>query len=284
MPTKSFLDAVISDRPVFLSAYDGHTGLANSKAMEMVGINKHTVYNGFGSIVKDAAGNDLGDADTLLLASAAATGALAGITYAGIVSDVKTATGAAGSTKGTGTFDCAAFSAGKSSGSQKVKIGFISGTTLVSSNEFTATCGDDAVDTFSASMDKATYSPGEIATLTISAKDANGGVVADVTTIGAKFNQISIPGMTIIGSAITSADVFTSGAKTYKFRVDQAEGSFVAQVGVTADTDLTVKTIQYSIKASGTSVTNAEVLKSIVALIASINKQIQALQKLILKR
>ena len=37
------------------------------------------------------------------------------------------------------------------------------------------------------------------------------------------------------------------------------------------------------VDSSGT-VTNAEVLKSIVALIASINKQIQALQKLILKR
>jgi hypothetical protein len=42
--------------------------------------------------------------------------------------------------------------------------------------------------------------------------------------------------------------------------------------------------MQYTIKSSGTTVTNAEVLKSIVALIASINKQIQALQKLILKR
>ena len=238
----------------------------------------------FKFLVKDAAGNNLGDGATSLLASAAATGTLAGVTYAGIVSDVKTANGASGSTKGTGTFDCAAFAAGTSSGSQKVKIGFISGTTVVSSNEFTATCGSATVDTFTASMDKATYSPGEIATLTISAKDANGGIVSDAATIGTKFNQISIPGMTIIGSAISSADVFTSGAKTYKFRVDQAEGSFVAQVGVDAATDLTVKTIQYSIKSSAGTVTNAEVLKSIVSLIASINKQIQALQKLILRR
>ena len=90
--------------------------------------------------------------------------------------------------------------------------------------------------------------------------------------------------MTIIGSAITSADVFTSGAKTYKFRVDQSEGSFVAQVGVQATVDDKVKTLQYSIKAASGTVTNAEVLKSIVSLIASINKQIQALQKLILRR
>ena len=60
MPDKSYLDSLVPDRPVFLSAYDGHTGLANSKAMEIVGINKNTIYKGFGSIVKDAAGNPTG--------------------------------------------------------------------------------------------------------------------------------------------------------------------------------------------------------------------------------
>ena len=40
----------------------------------------------------------------------------------------------------------------------------------------------------------------------------------------------------------------------------------------------------YKISTGGDTTTNADVLKSIVALIASINKQIQALQKLILKR
>jgi hypothetical protein len=40
----------------------------------------------------------------------------------------------------------------------------------------------------------------------------------------------------------------------------------------------------YTVTTGGDTTTNADVLKSIVALIASINKQIQALQKLILKR
>jgi hypothetical protein len=39
-----------------------------------------------------------------------------------------------------------------------------------------------------------------------------------------------------------------------------------------------------TVKNATATVTNADVLKSIVSLIASINKQIQALQKLILKR
>jgi len=244
----------------------------------------------FKFLVKDSAGNNLGDGATAtLVAATGITGAAAGFESAGIVSDVKSATGASGSTKGTGTYDCLAFATGKSSGSQKVTVGFLSGTTLIKSNEFTATCGAAAIGSFTFSMDKAVYSPGEIATVTFTAKDLNGGTVADAAVIGAAFNQISIPGMTIIGSAISSADVFTSGSKTYKFRVDQAEGSFVGQGQVTvsssaASAEKTVKTALFSIKASGTSVTNAEVLKSIVSLIASINKQIQALQKLILRR
>ena len=244
----------------------------------------------FKYLVKDSSGNDLGDGATATLVSATGiTGANAGFVSAGIVSDVKSATGASGSTAGTGTFDCLAYSKGISSGSEKVTVGFLTGTTLIKSNEFTATCGAAAIGSFTFAMDKATYSPGEIATVTFTAKDLNGGVVADAAIIGAAFNQISIPGMTIIGSAISSADVFTSGTKSYKWRVDQAEGAFVAQGQVTvsssaATAEKSVKTATYSIKASGTSVTNAEVLKSIVALIASINKQIQALQKLILKR
>jgi hypothetical protein len=43
-------------------------------------------------------------------------------------------------------------------------------------------------------------------------------------------------------------------------------------------------TVPYKIAGTTATVSNADVLKSIVALIASINKQIQALQKLILKR
>ena len=44
------------------------------------------------------------------------------------------------------------------------------------------------------------------------------------------------------------------------------------------------KTVAYSIVDTSGAVSNAEVLKAIVALIAQINKQIQALQKLILAK
>ncbi len=60
MPNKKHLDSLVSDRPVFIRAYDGHTGLANSKALEMAGITRDTKYTGFGEIVKDAKGEPTG--------------------------------------------------------------------------------------------------------------------------------------------------------------------------------------------------------------------------------
>jgi len=243
----------------------------------------------FKFLVKDAAGNNLNTAVGSTPAHGSITAAAASFVSAGIVTAAQGTVASDGSTKADGTFNCvAAANAPVTSGSQSVTIAAQIGTTLVKSNAFIAKCGDSAIRAWTASMDKVTYSPGEIATLTLAATDRHGATVGDTAVVGAAFNQISIPGMTIIGSAISSADVFTSGAKTYKFRVDQAEGNFVAQAQVTSDgvtsAEKTVKTLQYSIKASGTTVTNADVLKSIVALIASINKQIQALQKLILAR
>ena len=38
-PTRAELDRVVSDRPVWIRAYDGHSGWANSKAMELAGVN-----------------------------------------------------------------------------------------------------------------------------------------------------------------------------------------------------------------------------------------------------
>ena len=59
-PTKEILDAIIPDRPVFIYAYDGHSAWVNSKALELAGIDKNTLYSGFGSIVKDKNGEPTG--------------------------------------------------------------------------------------------------------------------------------------------------------------------------------------------------------------------------------
>src|SRR5262245_27762665 len=60
LPTKSYLDAVIKDRPVFLRACDGHTGWANSKALQLAGITRSAKYEGYGEIVRDASGEPTG--------------------------------------------------------------------------------------------------------------------------------------------------------------------------------------------------------------------------------
>lgn len=60
LPTKEMLDAIVPDRPVYLKAYDGHSGWANSKALAIAGITKETVFKGFGEFVKDKNGEPTG--------------------------------------------------------------------------------------------------------------------------------------------------------------------------------------------------------------------------------
>ncbi len=60
LPRKEDIDAVVNDRPVLLTAYDGHTAWANSKALERADINRATRFDGYGEIVKDADGQPSG--------------------------------------------------------------------------------------------------------------------------------------------------------------------------------------------------------------------------------
>ena len=145
-------------------------------------------------------------------------------------------------------------------------------------------CGS-SMATYTISTDKAAYAIGEIATITIDAKDSFGKAVSDFTTIGgAGLTTISIGGGTItkaqVDGALGTGDLFTGGVKTYQAQMTTA-GKFNIVVNLPGST---TKSQSASYTVSGGDASNAEVLKSIVALIASINKQIQALQKLILKR
>lgn len=60
LPDRAGIDAAIADRPVYLRAYDGHTAWANSKALEIAGVNSTTKFEGFGEIVQDKNGNPTG--------------------------------------------------------------------------------------------------------------------------------------------------------------------------------------------------------------------------------
>jgi len=60
-PDKKYIDAVVSDRPVYVSERDGHMGLANSKALEIAGITRDTPDPPNGHIMKNERGEPTGE-------------------------------------------------------------------------------------------------------------------------------------------------------------------------------------------------------------------------------
>ena len=185
---------------------------------------------------------------------------------------------------------------GSGSGTAKIYLKYtFSDLSYLTSNTHDAACAYTAVN-YKASLDKASYAPGEIATLTISATDKNGKPVYDAGTAGATVDlgdnvaetpAISLPQLTAV-TAPTFSDYFVSGKKTYKFTVGSTEGSFSGVVDLPNFNGVTysqvAQTVTYKVASTSTAVSNADVLKAIVSLIASINKQIAALQKALLKK
>jgi hypothetical protein len=167
---------------------------------------------------------------------------------------------------------------------------------VVKSNALAVQCSGSPL-TYSASWDKATYIPGDLAKLTVTFKDSKGFLANDVDGI-ANTNTQDTPSFSIGGldktiSGPVSSDTSDQGVITYTYTVGATEGTYTGkiifpvvdarQVAAGASSAAVVP-VTLVVKSATTAVSNADVLKSIVALIASINKQIQALQKLILKR
>jgi hypothetical protein len=151
---------------------------------------------------------------------------------------------------------------------------------VIKSKYATVTVSRGAAQTFAASWDKAVYQPGDIATLTVTAKDAYGNLMASGKALTGL--DIVANGMTAVGTACSPTSTYTAGAKTCKFAASVTTGGYGWSVKLT--TGSAQSPVTGSVKITSDAVSNADVLKSIVALIASINKQIAALQKLILAR
>jgi len=255
---------------VFVTKTVTFTGRAETIAVSGVDIaqSNGTRTGTYDFVVKDAAGNQLAGvtptADTTKYTSQVTAVSVAGASSATAVQ--------------TGGWTCAS-----TSGSATVRLQFTrTDATTIYSNDFVAACAG-GVNKYTATLDKASYKAGEIATLTISATDVNGAKVYGGATLGA--------GVAISGGQLTpitapsSGDTFdTAGTRVIKFTVGNTSGSFNMIVDLPAyvATD-SAKTVAYTIADSG-AVSNAEVLKAIVALIAQINKQIAALQKLLLAK
>lgn len=60
LPTRQLLDRLVPDRPAYLVSYDGHTGWANSAALEAAGITRRTPNPANGTIVRDGRGEPTG--------------------------------------------------------------------------------------------------------------------------------------------------------------------------------------------------------------------------------
>jgi len=167
--------------------------------------------------------------------------------------------------------------------------------TIITSPAFSARCAATAVS-YKASWDKASYVQGDIAKLTVSWFDQYGNAApssgaATFGTITGATPTITAPMMTLIGTLTNNHGVDVNGSKVWTYTVGTSgtftEGSYQGLVDYSALSGTTgaIQTVAYKVALTGTpGVSNADVLKSIVSLIASINKQIQALQKLILKR
>jgi len=173
------------------------------------------------------------------------------------------------------------FACSATRGAGKIQYSFVNsrGQTILS-NELPVVCAG-GVYTYTASLDAASYAQGGVATLTITAKDSQGNAVHDYATLGAGQSVTCGTQLTAV-TAPSSGDTFTNGVKKYTLTAGTTAGNYNCVVSLAAYNDSTVPqaavTVPFSIKGDG-SVSNAEVLAAIVKLIASINKQIKALQK-----
>jgi len=178
---------------------------------------------------------------------------------------------------GTGSDGIFAFSCGTTSGTSTVNISTTSAISLATITAPVTVACNGGLATYTVSTDKATYAVGEIATITIDAKDSSGNPVSDNTVIAA--GSVSVGGGSLTAT-IAGTEVFTAGKRTLQAQMTTA-GKFNTVVTLAGSVTSTATT-GYAV--TDGAVSNADVLKSIVSLIASINKQIRALQKLILKR
>jgi hypothetical protein len=248
----------------------------------------------FTVLLTDAAGNQVqaaaGDNGTTTIGTFSANAAsLAGQTIVSALSVTSPATQTSTTLPGrlsTGKYEC-----GANAGEVKTaKLDFTITATgkVITSDAFTLRCAG-APYSYTASFDKASYVQGDLATLTVKFLDSKGNAANSMESTGT-WTSVT-PMLTTVSATGAAAGLGTTGSKKYTYTVGTASGmtagTYTSIIDFTVLTDAGTAdkaTPTYKLSTGGDTTTNADVLKSIVALIASINKQIQALQKLILRR
>jgi hypothetical protein len=165
--------------------------------------------------------------------------------------------------------------------------------TIVTSNTVTNSCAGTPAS-YTAKWDKDKYTPGELMKLQITVRDSKGNLSSDYDAIGTGtassdpvFDGAPNGGVNI-GTLKDGLDVPVTGVLEYKFIAGTTEGTFATLISLpnlnSALTGQTAQTATYTVAAATAATSMADVLKAIVSLIASINKQIAALQKALLKK
>jgi hypothetical protein len=166
------------------------------------------------AVVKDAAGNPVPGASLWLISGTPTVFATA-----------TTAVVTSGST-GTASFNITGLTAGTSTVTiQNVAAG---STATYSSTPVSVRVGSDVASSVTMTLDKATYSQGEAAILTVTIKDAAGNNVANGTH--AAFSVAPTSTRVVAGEALPGTSIVTSGSHlgvvTYKINVPTTSGAF----------------------------------------------------------
>ena len=246
--------------------------------------------------VYDAAGNAVALAPSAIsLTSSSNTSSVTGIATGTYVNG--------NSTTSAGTL---AIVGGTTAGTSNVVVQTTNPTGATITSNSTAVLVGGSAYSYTASLDKTKYAPGDIATLKIKFLDSKGNLAASsssIYTTGAAtpfaWNaSLTLPQLTQIGSAGVVANGTSNatygvglnvapdqtGTITLKWTVGSTEASYSGVVDFpTVDAVAgSAQAVSYSVSSGSTSLN--DVLKGIVALIASINKQIAALAKLVTKK
>jgi len=183
------------------------------------------------------------------------------------------------------TFACNDVSASNS----KVQVKATSAdTTSIYSNAFNVSCAGSAVN-YTATPNKTVFNTGDVATFTVNFADKSGKPANDYayTSVTSYVGSIASGAIaSTVGTGPAAADTSVGGVAKYKYIIGQTGGSYSVAVDFPAVDNTSYNqsalTLPISVASSGAS--NTDVLKAIVSLIASINKQIAALQKALLKK
>jgi hypothetical protein len=253
---------------------------ANSSAQFANGATENSFPGAIVYMIKDAAGNVL-NVSALPTIASGSTGALVG---ASIGTTVNTTSGVLQtSALGEGYVSLVVpSSALNGAGTYRLKTVNGAGVAIYSAvQNVTVSNGD--TNSFEVKWGANSYKPGDIASFSVTLKDAYGNLMADGTAAAGWTHAVgTTTELVAVGTACTAASYTLGGSFTCKYGVGNVAGSY------SYSTDLTTATAQSatvgSIAITGSGVTNADVLKAIVSLIASINKQIAALQKALLKK